>query len=349
MTSISSRRYFVGATCNLTEEEMKDFFESRFGNCTFGLKFFDIHKTKSRKFGFLEFKNDVDPSIIGSHLIGNVIVKVKKIVHRSDEDNEVESCRRLFVGRLSEFTTESSLVSYCSQYGKVSDCYFSNQNYAFVTFEDIENALKFCQASEHIIDGKLINFSSADKRSRKRLESENHLSSLNNSQLAFMKSSKVLLGDSTHLNVDPFSIQKIEDKSRNRLIENDFLLPAVSPPTSPLHFTNFLDSISSDIIDSKPLSGSFASNKSHELTLGISSESPTKFNQIQNEKSKTFNTTTTSKDNNQSQSHFINKHSKINVKHPFSKALVNDDHHLPNQLFSNKISQTTLSDSDLKK
>ncbi|KAH7339914.1 hypothetical protein B0J17DRAFT_570180 [Rhizoctonia solani] len=70
-------------------------------------------------------------------------------------------CRKMFVGGLNWDTTDESLRSYFSQFGKVDACTIMrdasgrSRGFAFLTFED-PAAVNAVMVREHFLDGKII-------------------------------------------------------------------------------------------------------------------------------------------------------------------------------------------------
>lgn len=64
---------------------------------------------------------------------------------------------KLFLGGLDSTTTKESLVSYCSQWGHITDAVvMEGRGFGFVTFEDPSSAQAFLEQRSHTIDGKSV-------------------------------------------------------------------------------------------------------------------------------------------------------------------------------------------------
>ena len=79
---------------------------------------------KPRGFGFVTFK---DPGLVGSvcaekHMLDSKQIDPKPATSRSSGSNFSGRVKKIFIGGVSQTTTEEDIRTYFSQFGTVSDC-----------------------------------------------------------------------------------------------------------------------------------------------------------------------------------------------------------------------------------
>jgi len=134
-----------------TEDELRDYFESNYGEL--GLcQIKTFRETgKSRGYGFVKFKDEesAKEAVNGSHSL-----KGRKIELKMKQEKPL----KLFVGRLTDSVTETQLQDHFSKYGTLSDVYIPKpfKNFAFITFASEEDG-KAAMGSYNELDGRRLN------------------------------------------------------------------------------------------------------------------------------------------------------------------------------------------------
>jgi len=134
-----------------TQDEIKDYFETNYGDLDYcELKTFR-DTGKSRGYGFVRFKDESAAKEAVSaehHMHGRKVdLKLKQ-----------EKPMKLFVGRLPDGTTEEQLKEYFSPFGELSDVYIPTpfRNFAFVSYASKDDGLSVLR-EEHSLNGARLN------------------------------------------------------------------------------------------------------------------------------------------------------------------------------------------------
>lgn len=141
----------IGLPFKLTSDEMKEYFESNYGELSYCEVKFDRQTGKSRGFGFIRFKDEetAKEALKGDHYImgRRVEVRMKK-----------EKPLKLFVGRLPDGTTQQELDKHFSQFGELKDTYIPSpfRNFAFITYASTEDG-RACLRENHVLNGVRLN------------------------------------------------------------------------------------------------------------------------------------------------------------------------------------------------
>lgn len=141
----------IGLPFKLTSDEMKEYFESNYGELSYCEIKFDRQTGKSRGFGFIRFKDEetANEALKGDHyLMGRKVeVRMKK-----------EKPLKLFVGRLPNGTTQEELDKHFSQFGELKDTYIPTpfRNFAFITYASTEDG-RACLRENHVLKGVRLN------------------------------------------------------------------------------------------------------------------------------------------------------------------------------------------------
>lgn len=74
---------------------------------------------------------------------------------------------KIFIGALSYDTTQQSLEGYCVGWGQVQDTFvMDKKGYGFITFANIEDAFRFLEHQNHVIDGRTVEVKAAVPKSK---------------------------------------------------------------------------------------------------------------------------------------------------------------------------------------
>lgn len=158
----------IGLPFKTTEEELRTYFESNYGDLAFCEIKMDRETGKSRGFGFIRFKDEAaaKQAVNGHHYIEGRRVEV-----RMKKDKPM----KMFIGRVPHGTTVDDLNRHFSQYGQLTDTYIPTpfRNYAFITFASSEDA-KNCMQDTHMLNGNRLNVIERNERNpeKDRLQKE---------------------------------------------------------------------------------------------------------------------------------------------------------------------------------
>jgi len=157
----------IGLPYKTTTEELREYFETNYGELSYSEVKKDRATGNSRGFGFIRFK---DAECAKAALNAEHYMNGRKVEVRQKKDKAM----KLFVGRLSSGTTQEELNKYFSQYGELTDTYIPTpfRNFAFITMASTEDA-KALLRDNHVLNGAHLNvmIRNPDNRSREGGES----------------------------------------------------------------------------------------------------------------------------------------------------------------------------------
>ncbi|KAK7744486.1 hypothetical protein SLS53_003370 [Cytospora paraplurivora] len=131
---------------------------------------------RSRGFGFLTFKDPktVNVVMVKEHYLDGKIIDPKRAIPRDEQ----EKTSKIFVGGVSQETTDAEFREYFAQFGRVVDATLMMdkdtgrpRGFGFVTFES-EAGVEACLATDLEIHGKPIEVKKAQPRGNMREEEE---------------------------------------------------------------------------------------------------------------------------------------------------------------------------------
>ncbi|KAH8785072.1 hypothetical protein F5883DRAFT_82693 [Diaporthe sp. PMI_573] len=170
------RKMFIGGlNWETTDESLRDYF-SQFGEVTECTVMRDGASGRSRGFGFLTFKDPktVNVVMVKEHYLDGKIIDPKRAIPRDEQ----EKTSKIFVGGVSQETTDAEFKDYFAQFGRVVDATLMMdkdtgrpRGFGFVTFES-EAGVDACLATELEIHGKPIEVKKAQPRGNMREEEE---------------------------------------------------------------------------------------------------------------------------------------------------------------------------------
>jgi len=156
----------MGLPYKTTDQQLKDYFETNFGELAYSEVKHDQSTGKSRGFGFIRFKDEAaaKDAVNAEHYIDGRKVDVRMKKHKP---------MKMFIGRLPHGTTTGELENYFSKYGELTDTYIPTpfRNFAFITFASSE-AAKTCMKDRHILGGSCINVMERNPRDKDKLANE---------------------------------------------------------------------------------------------------------------------------------------------------------------------------------
>jgi len=160
----------TGLPYKITTEELREYFETNYGELELCEVKTDRQTGNSRGFGFIRFK-DIETAreaVNNKHQIGERTVSV-----RIKEEKPI----KLFVGRLPRDTSKEDLDVYFSKHGELSDVYLPKpfRNFAFVTFASTEDARRVLRA-KHEMKGMVLNVE------ERKVNPQNEQKTLNNNR-----------------------------------------------------------------------------------------------------------------------------------------------------------------------
>ncbi|KAG6358872.1 hypothetical protein INS49_012391 [Diaporthe citri] len=173
---VYQRKMFIGGlNWETTDESLRDYF-SQFGEVTECTVMRDGATGRSRGFGFLTFKDPktVNVVMVKEHYLDGKIIDPKRAIPRDEQ----EKTSKIFVGGVSQETTDAEFKDYFAQFGRVVDATLMMdkdtgrpRGFGFVTFES-EAGVDACLATELEIHGKPIEVKKAQPRGNMREEEE---------------------------------------------------------------------------------------------------------------------------------------------------------------------------------
>ncbi|KUI62903.1 hypothetical protein VP1G_10023 [Cytospora mali] len=169
------KMFIGGLNWETTDESLRDYF-SQFGEVTECTVMRDGATGRSRGFGFLTFKDPktVNVVMVKEHYLDGKIIDPKRAIPRDEQ----EKTSKIFVGGVSQETTDAEFREYFAQFGRVVDATLMMdkdtgrpRGFGFVTFES-EAGVEACLATDLEIHGKPIEVKKAQPRGNMREEEE---------------------------------------------------------------------------------------------------------------------------------------------------------------------------------
>ncbi|KAL7623157.1 hypothetical protein AAE478_006838 [Parahypoxylon ruwenzoriense] len=167
--------FIGGLNWETTDQSLRDYF-SQFGEVTECTVMRDGATGRSRGFGFLTFKDPktVNIVMVKEHFLDGKIIDPKRAIPRDEQ----EKTSKIFVGGVSQDTTEPEFKDYFAQFGRVVDATLMMdkdtgrpRGFGFVTFES-EAGVEACLSTHLEIHGKPIEVKKAQPRGNIREEEE---------------------------------------------------------------------------------------------------------------------------------------------------------------------------------
>ncbi|KAI0433570.1 hypothetical protein F5Y09DRAFT_64783 [Xylaria sp. FL1042] len=176
LTGAFNRKMFIGGlNWETTDQSLRDYF-SQFGEVTECTVMRDGASGRSRGFGFLTFKDPktVNIVMVKEHFLDGKLIDPKRAIPRDEQ----EKTSKIFVGGVSQDTTENEFKDYFAQFGRVVDATLMMdkdtgrpRGFGFVTFEN-EVGVEACLSTHLEIHGKAIEVKKAQPRGNMREEEE---------------------------------------------------------------------------------------------------------------------------------------------------------------------------------
>ncbi|EHA56998.1 hypothetical protein MCOR02_004409 [Pyricularia oryzae] len=169
------KMFIGGLNWETTDESLRDYF-SQFGEVIECTVMRDGTTGRSRGFGFLTFKDPktVNIVMVKEHYLDGKIIDPKRAIPRDEQ----EKTSKIFVGGVSQETTDQEFKDFFAQFGRVVDATLMMdkdtgrpRGFGFVTFES-EAGVEACLARDLEIHGKLIEVKKAQPRGNLREEEE---------------------------------------------------------------------------------------------------------------------------------------------------------------------------------
>ncbi|KAI1762394.1 hypothetical protein GGR53DRAFT_501793 [Hypoxylon sp. FL1150] len=169
------KMFIGGLNWETTDQSLRDYF-SQFGEVTECTVMRDGATGRSRGFGFLTFKDakTVNIVMVKEHFLDGKIIDPKRAIPRDEQ----EKTSKIFVGGVSQETTETDFKDYFAQFGRVVDATLMMdkdtgrpRGFGFVTFES-EAGVEACLNTHLEIHGKPIEVKKAQPRGNMREEEE---------------------------------------------------------------------------------------------------------------------------------------------------------------------------------
>ncbi|KAI0811354.1 hypothetical protein GGR55DRAFT_678181 [Xylaria sp. FL0064] len=169
------KMFIGGLNWETTDQSLRDYF-SQFGEVTECTVMRDGASGRSRGFGFLTFKDPktVNIVMVKEHFLDGKLIDPKRAIPRDEQ----EKTSKIFVGGVSQDTTENEFKDYFAQFGRVVDATLMMdkdtgrpRGFGFVTFEN-EVGVEACLSTHLEIHGKAIEVKKAQPRGNMREEEE---------------------------------------------------------------------------------------------------------------------------------------------------------------------------------
>ncbi|KAI0868871.1 hypothetical protein GGS24DRAFT_480852 [Hypoxylon argillaceum] len=169
------KMFIGGLNWETTDQSLRDYF-SQFGEVTECTVMRDGATGRSRGFGFLTFKDPktVNIVMVKEHFLDGKLIDPKRAIPRDEQ----EKTSKIFVGGVSQDTTENEFKDYFAQFGRVVDATLMMdkdtgrpRGFGFVTFEN-EVGVEACLSTHLEIHGKAIEVKKAQPRGNMREEEE---------------------------------------------------------------------------------------------------------------------------------------------------------------------------------
>ncbi|KAK1760550.1 hypothetical protein QBC47DRAFT_8575 [Echria macrotheca] len=167
--------FIGGLNWETTDQSLREYF-SQFGEVVECTVMRDGATGRSRGFGFLTFKDPktVNIVMVKEHYLDGKIIDPKRAIPRDEQ----EKTSKIFVGGVSQETTDHEFKEYFAQFGRVVDATLMMdkdtgrpRGFGFVTFES-EAGVEACLAANLEIHGKPIEVKKAQPRGNMREEEE---------------------------------------------------------------------------------------------------------------------------------------------------------------------------------
>ncbi|KAI1178631.1 hypothetical protein F4777DRAFT_80182 [Nemania sp. FL0916] len=167
--------FIGGLNWETTDHSLREYF-SQFGEVTECTVMRDGATGRSRGFGFLTFKDPktVNIVMVKEHFLDGKLIDPKRAIPRDEQ----EKTSKIFVGGVSQDTTENEFKDYFAQFGRVVDATLMMdkdtgrpRGFGFVTFEN-EVGVEACLSTHLEIHGKAIEVKKAQPRGNMREEEE---------------------------------------------------------------------------------------------------------------------------------------------------------------------------------
>ncbi|KAK1770850.1 hypothetical protein QBC33DRAFT_218743 [Phialemonium atrogriseum] len=167
--------FIGGLNWETTDQSLRDYF-SQFGEVIECTVMRDSATGRSRGFGFLTFKDPktVNIVMVKEHYLDGKIIDPKRAIPRDEQ----EKTSKIFVGGVSQETTDHEFREYFAQFGRVVDATLMMdkdtgrpRGFGFVTFES-EAGVEACLTTNLEIHGKPIEVKKAQPRGNVREEEE---------------------------------------------------------------------------------------------------------------------------------------------------------------------------------
>ncbi|KPM37017.1 hypothetical protein AK830_g9543 [Neonectria ditissima] len=169
------KMFIGGLNWETTDQSLRDYF-SQFGEVVECTVMRDNSTGRSRGFGFLTFKDakTVNIVMVKEHFLDGKIIDPKRAIPRDEQ----EKTSKIFVGGVSQETTDQEFKDYFAQFGRVVDATLMMdkdtgrpRGFGFVTFES-EAGVDACINVPLEIHGKPIEVKKAQPRGNLREEEE---------------------------------------------------------------------------------------------------------------------------------------------------------------------------------
>ncbi|EKJ76123.1 hypothetical protein NXS19_004006 [Fusarium pseudograminearum] len=169
------KMFIGGLNWETTDQSLRDYF-AQFGEVVECTVMRDSSTGRSRGFGFLTFKDakTVNIVMVKEHFLDGKIIDPKRAIPRDEQ----EKTSKIFVGGVSQETTDQEFKEYFAQFGRVVDATLMMdkdtgrpRGFGFVTFEN-EAGVDACINVPLEIHGKPIEVKKAQPRGNLREEEE---------------------------------------------------------------------------------------------------------------------------------------------------------------------------------
>ncbi|KAH8175740.1 RNA recognition motif domain-containing protein [Sarocladium implicatum] len=169
------KMFIGGLNWETTDQSLRDYF-SQFGEVVECTVMRDSNSGRSRGFGFLTFKDakTVNVVMVKEHFLDGKIIDPKRAIPRDEQ----EKTSKIFVGGVSQDTTDQEFRDYFAQFGRVVDATLMMdkdtgrpRGFGFVTFES-EAGVDACINIPLEIHGKPVEVKRAQPRGNLREEEE---------------------------------------------------------------------------------------------------------------------------------------------------------------------------------
>ncbi|KAK2589462.1 hypothetical protein QQS21_012863 [Conoideocrella luteorostrata] len=167
--------FIGGLNWETTDQSLREYFE-QFGEVVECTVMRDSSTGRSRGFGFLTFKDakTVNIVMVKEHFLDGKIIDPKRAIPRDEQ----EKTSKIFVGGVSQETTDQEFRDYFAQFGRVVDATLMMdkdtgrpRGFGFVTFES-EAGVEACIDVPLEIHGKPVEVKRAQPRGNLREEEE---------------------------------------------------------------------------------------------------------------------------------------------------------------------------------